>query len=81
MKKNNLFDCLNSQSLYSSNPYKCAIFEERQQKRRLYLEDAKNWCSQLKKCKGHSRPYTFDGLEWTIHAILSIYEEQKKKRF
>ncbi|KAL4083989.1 hypothetical protein QTP88_029305 [Uroleucon formosanum] len=27
---NNLFDCLNSQSLYCSNPYKCAISEERQ---------------------------------------------------
>ncbi|KAF0704226.1 Transposable element P transposase, partial [Aphis craccivora] len=73
---NNLFDCLNSQKLYSSNPYKCAISEERPQVQ-LVLEEAKQWCKDLKKCKGHSRPYTFDGLEWTINAILGIYKEQK----
>lgn len=77
---NNLFDCLNSQTLYCSNPFKRAISEERQQIR-LYLEDARNWCSQLKKCKGHGRPYTFDGLEWTINSKLGIYEEQKKNWF
>ncbi|CAI6351142.1 unnamed protein product [Macrosiphum euphorbiae] len=77
---NNLFDCLNSQSLYCSNPYKCAISEERPLIR-LQLEEAKRWCSQLKKCKGHGRPYTFDGLEWTINAILGVYEEQKKIGF
>jgi len=59
---NNLFDCLNSQSLYCSNLYICAISEERQLIR-LQLEEAKHWCSQLKKCKWHVRPYTFDSLE------------------
>lgn len=75
-----LFNCLNSQSLYCSNPYKCAISEERQLIR-SQLEEAKQWCSQLKKCKGHGRPYTFDGLEWIINAILGVYEEQKKIGF
>lgn len=74
---NILFDCLNSQSLYSSNPYKCAISEERLLIR-LILEEAKHWCSSLEKCKGHSRLYTFEGLEWTINSILGIYKEQKK---
>lgn len=77
---NNLFDCLNSQSLYCSNPYKCAISEERQLIC-LQLEDAKHWSSNLKKCKGHSRPYTFDGLEWTINAVLGLYKEQKSFGF
>lgn len=53
---NNLFDCLNSQYLYSSNPYKCAISEERPLIQ-LVLEEAKQWCQNLKKCKGHNRPH------------------------
>lgn len=62
---NNLFDCLNSHYLYSSNPYKCAISEERPLIQSV-LEEAKQWCKNLKKCKGHGRPYTFDGFRVDI---------------
>lgn len=68
---NNLFDCLNSRSLYSSNPYMCAISKERL-KQLEFLESTKTWCQSLKKCSGHSRPYSFDGLEWTINAVINI---------
>jgi len=68
---NNLFDCLNIRSLYSSNPYMCAISKERL-KQLEFLESTKTWCQSLKKCSGHSRPYSFDGLEWTINAVINI---------
>ncbi|KAL4135438.1 hypothetical protein QTP88_007047 [Uroleucon formosanum] len=77
---NNLFDCLNSRSLYSSNPYMCAISKERP-KQLEFFENAKTWCQSLKKCSGHSRPYSFDGLEWTINAVINIYEGQSKLGF
>ncbi|KAL4083888.1 hypothetical protein QTP88_029204 [Uroleucon formosanum] len=63
-----------------SNPYMCAISKERP-KQLEFLENAKTWCQSLKKCSGHSRPYSFNGLEWTINAVINIYEEQSKLGF
>lgn len=76
---NRLFDCLNSKALYTSNPYKCAISEERLGQLQLLI-NAKNWCEQLVKIfKGKkTRPPCFDGMIQTINAIQMLYEQQKE---
>jgi len=56
-----------------------AISKERS-KQLEFLESAKTWCQSLKKCNGYSR-HGFDGFEWTINAVINIYEEQSKLGF
>jgi len=53
------------------------VISKKRPKQLEFLKKSIVWCQSLKKCKGHSRPYSFDGLEWTINAIKNIYEEQK----
>lgn len=56
----------------------CNIKRKKRRNKQLeFLKKSIVWCQSLKKCKGHSRPYSFDGLEWTIYTIIHIYEEQK----
>jgi len=80
-KLNNLLDVLNSTTLYNSNPYKCAISEERP-KQLTYLLESKSWIESLRKIKKKkrekSRPPCFDGLIWTINSIELLYEQQKE---
>jgi hypothetical protein len=58
---NNLFDCLNSSSLYSSNPYNCTLTHAGNVK--IFLLDASNYFSNLKKIKNGkiSKPPCFKG--------------------
>jgi DNA transposase THAP9 len=76
---NNLLDILNSNSLFDSNPYKCAISKERPQQLD-YLLKAQHWIETLKKKKIKERqdirPPCFDGLIWTINSIKMIYTQQ-----
>jgi len=76
---NRTFDCLNSKKFYTSNPYTCAISEERPGQLQLLLS-SKNWCEKLTKIsKGkETRPPCFDGLVQTINAIQMIYIQQKE---
>lgn len=45
---NNLLDILNSRTLYDSNPYKCALFEDRPQQMHHFLK-TKSSITSLKK--------------------------------
>ncbi|KAF0717771.1 Uncharacterized protein FWK35_00034244, partial [Aphis craccivora] len=76
---NRTFDCLNSKKLYTSNPYTCAISEERPGQLNLLL-NSKNWCEQLRKTYNgkETRPPCFDGLVQTINAIQMLYIQQQK---
>jgi len=81
-KLNDLLDCLNSSSLFNSNPSKCALSDKCPQQLEL-LEKAKGWFKTLKTVspnQKNTRPVCFDGMEWTINAMILLFEEQKKKR-
>lgn len=76
---NDLLDCLNSSSMFSSNPSKCALSDKCPQQLVL-LEKAKSWFQTLKilsQNSKHTRPVCFDGMEWTINAMIMLFEEQK----
>ncbi|KAL4085131.1 hypothetical protein QTP88_027423 [Uroleucon formosanum] len=60
-KFNNLLDCLNSNSLYNSNPFKCALSDKNPDSNKP-LRD--------------TRPVCFDGMVWTLNAIIMLYKEQ-----
>lgn len=74
---NNLFDCLNSRSLYSSNPYNCALTHSGNVK--TFLLAALNYFSNLKKIKNGkiSQPPCFKGFSQSIKGILQFFEEEK----
>lgn len=81
---NNLLDCLISNSLFNSNPFKCAL-SDKCPRQLEYLLKAKTWFESLKKIPADPkksskdlRPACFDGMVWTINAITMIYEEQIK---
>lgn len=78
-KLNDLLDCLNSSSLFNSNPSKCALSDICPQQLML-LQNAKKWFETLtiSQSRKNSRPVCFDGMEWTINAIILLFEEQKK---
>jgi len=79
---NDLLDCLNSNSLFNSNPFKCALSDKCPRQLEFLLK-AKTWFESLKKISADPkkplrdvRPACFDGMVWTINAIIMIYEEQ-----
>ncbi|KAL4148879.1 hypothetical protein QTP88_003024 [Uroleucon formosanum] len=74
---NNLFDCLNSRSLYSNNPYNAALTHTGIVK--TFLINASKYFVNLKKIKKGkiSQPPCFKGFTQTINAILQFFEEEK----
>jgi len=83
-KLNDLLDCLNSNSLFDSNPFKCALSDKCPRQLEFLLK-AKTWFESLKKISADPkqplrdvRPACFDGMVWTINAITMLYEEQIK---
>jgi len=81
-KFNNLLDCLNSNSLYNSNPFKCALSDKNPGQLEFLLE-AKSWFESLEKISTDpnkplrdTRPVCFDGMVWTLNAIIMLYKEQ-----
>lgn len=79
---NNLLDCLNSNSLYNSNPYKCALSDKNPRQLELLFE-AKNWFESLEKISTDpkkplrdTRPVCFDGFIWALNGIILLYKEQ-----
>ncbi|KAL4119564.1 hypothetical protein QTP88_012369 [Uroleucon formosanum] len=81
---NNLFDCLNSKTLYSSNIYSCALNEEKSYLLN-YLIKTKEWWTQLEliqpiKVYGKVVP-CFNAMIWSINAIIMIYTQQQKLGF
>jgi len=80
---NDLLDCLNSSLLFNSNPSKCALSDKCPQQLVL-LEKAKSWFKTLKTVspnQKNTRPVCFDGMEWTINAMIMLLEEQKKNGY
>jgi len=74
---NKLFDCLNSKTLYSSNPYNCGLSDSGTVK--PFLNNAAIYFINLqknKKCK-ITKPPCFKGNTQTITGILSFFEEAK----
>ncbi|CAI6351887.1 unnamed protein product [Macrosiphum euphorbiae] len=81
---NNLFDCLNSKALYSSNIYSCALNYDKPYILNCLMK-AKEWCTQLEliqpiKVYGKVLP-CFDAMIWSINAIIMIYRQQKNLGF
>lgn len=79
-KLNDLMDCLNSNSLFNSNPSKCALSDKCPQQLALLVK-AKEWFKTLNIVSPNQktiRPICFDGMEWTINAMIMLFEEQKK---
>ena len=74
---NNLFDCLNSRSLYCNNPYNSALTHTGIVK--TFLINASKYFINLKKIKKGkiSQPPCFKGLTQTINAILQFFEDEK----
>lgn len=74
---NNLFDCLNSRSLYSNNPYNSALTHTGIVK--TFLVNASKYFINLKKIKKGkiSQPSCFKGFTQTINAILQFFEDEK----
>lgn len=77
-KLNDLLDCLNSSSLFNSNPSKCAL-SDKFPHQLILLQNAKKWFETLTISQSQkNRPVCFDGMEWTINSIILLFEEQKK---
>lgn len=79
-KLNDLMDCLNSNSLFNSNPSKCALSDKCPQQLALLVK-AKECFKTLNIVSPNQkniRPICFDGMEWTINAMIMLFEEQKK---
>lgn len=80
-KLNDLLDCLNSSSLFNLNPSKCAL-SDKFPHQLVLLEKAKSWFITLKTVSSNqktTRPVCFDDMEWTINAMIMLFEEHKKK--
>jgi len=77
---NDLLDTLNSNLLFDKNPLRCALAENNVFK---FLTSAKEWHSNLIKIskKGNTRPPCFDGMVWTINALLNLYKDQRNFGF
>ncbi|KAF0748914.1 Transposable element P transposase [Aphis craccivora] len=74
---NNLFDCLNSRSLYSNIPYNSALTHSEIVK--TFLINASKYLINLKKIKKGKipQPPCFKGFTQTINVILQFFEEEK----
>ncbi|KAL4126560.1 hypothetical protein QTP88_010781 [Uroleucon formosanum] len=81
---NNLFDCLNSKTLYSFNIYSCALNEEKPYLLQCLMK-TKEWWTQLELIQpinvyGKVVP-CFDAMIWSINAIIMIYTQQQQLGF
>lgn len=81
---NDLFDCLNSKSLFNSNPKMCALSEERPNQFNFLIQ-AKVLHENIKLVQpnrkyGYRLP-CFNGLVWSINSITMIYLQQKALQF
>jgi len=77
---NKLFDCLNSRTLYSSNPYNCGLSDSGIVKPiKPFLNEAVKYFIDLQKknLKKMTKPSCFKGTIQTITGILSFFEEEK----
>lgn len=74
---NHLFDCLNSKSLYSHNPYLCALTDLGTVKQ--FLIGASLYFTNLQKLKKGklTQPPCFKGFTQTINGVLQFFEEEK----
>jgi len=72
-----LFDCLNSRTLYNSNPYNCALTNNSIVKD--FLSKACDYFKNLVKLKNEkvTRPPCFNGFIQTINGVLQFFEEEK----
>lgn len=80
---NDLFDALNSRTLYSVKQCSCALNDTNDHVLSA-LEKAKDLFSNLRKISKKqegTRPPCFDGVLLTIQSVVQIYEEQKNKGF
>lgn len=79
---NNLFDTTNSKFLYSKNPFQCALSDKRPVVEET-IRDAINTMQHLWKLteKEPTRPPSFDGIVWSLRAILGLYQQQKTLDF
>ncbi|CAI6369764.1 unnamed protein product [Macrosiphum euphorbiae] len=75
---NKLFDCLNSRTLLSNNPYNCALSDVGKVK--PFLMKASTYFTNMHKYKKGkmSRPPCFNGITQTINGILNLFEEEKQ---
>lgn len=79
---NNLFDTLNSKQLYSSNPFTCALNDEKP----LVKQTMINAISKIERLfkitkKGNKRPDCFNGMLITLKSVIALHEEQKVAGF
>ena len=74
---NHLFDCLNSRSLYSHNPYLCALTDVGTVKN--FLIGASQYFTNLQKLKKGklTQPPCFKGFTQTINGVLQFFEAEK----
>jgi len=74
---NKLFDCLNSRTLHSSNPYNCGLSDSGIVK--PFLNEAIKYFIDLQKNKKGkmTKPPCFKGIIQTITGILNFFEEEK----
>jgi len=72
-----LFDCLNSRTLFSKNPYNCALSDSSIVK--PYLIEASTYFQNIQKIKNgkQTTPPCFKGLKQTINRILYFFKEKK----
>lgn len=83
LQLNNMFDILNSKCLYSSNPYNCALSDEKMDLKEYLLEGIETFKTLIKVDKSgvQSRPPCFDGVIQSINAIMQMHEVQKSENF
>lgn len=76
---NNLFDCLNSRTITSKNPYNSALIENSVVQNTL--KDALEFLPKVVKIdrstQRFSKPPCFTGLIQTVRGVLSLFEEEK----
>ncbi|KAL4121023.1 hypothetical protein QTP88_013608 [Uroleucon formosanum] len=74
---NKLFDCLNSKTLYTSNPYNCGLSDSGVVK--PFLNEAATYFINLQKNKKGkmTKSPCFKGITQTINGILSFFEDEK----
>ncbi|KAL4153780.1 hypothetical protein QTP88_001613 [Uroleucon formosanum] len=74
---NHLFDCLNSKSLYSHNPYLYSLTDLGTVKN--FLIEASQYFTNLQKLKKGklSQPPCFKGFTQTINGVLQFFEAEK----
>lgn len=74
-----LFDCLNSRTLFNSNPYRCALSDRCSQIKSTLITGIETMKKIIKvNHKGEkSRPPCLDGMLLTMNGIMEFHEEEK----